>query len=197
MAINFGDADTADAQYLHAEILQLRNQQFYLGTLALAGSGLTAFIAPAATAITQGRIPELTLVGASLGWLLLLALLYWWSSALWTLIAVFSKYLELRELSNWEGFYRTMPLKNSIAPSQSWFVALAFTIYGSLVVASSSLAAISAPTNIELGRIGASVLISSLGLFLGFVWFTYFARLKRAAKITKILSRAVQTRNAN
>jgi hypothetical protein len=52
-----------DIEKLHTESLQLRNQQFYLGTLALAGSGLTALIAPAASALimdTRVAIKALT-----------------------------------------------------------------------------------------------------------------------------------------
>ena len=67
--------DEQDTQELHSESLQLRNQQFYLGTLAIAGRGLTALVAPAASAITVGNIPETALVGGAVSWLILLTLL--------------------------------------------------------------------------------------------------------------------------
>jgi hypothetical protein len=180
-------SDEQDTQKLHDEVLQLRNQQFYLGTLALAGSGLTALVAPAASAITQGTIPETALVGGAVSWLVLLALLFLWSLALRRLITIISHYLELRGLSRWEPDFRALyHSKKGVFPSQSHFVAVAFTIYGVLVVSSCILAALSVPDRIYLGRVGYSILAGCLLAYLLIVWICHARRIKKDPEIVRL-----------
>jgi len=64
--VNYFENFAHDVEKLHFESLQLRNQQFQLAAISLAGSGVTAWIAPGLTAFVQGTIPEIALVGGSL-----------------------------------------------------------------------------------------------------------------------------------
>jgi len=173
-----------DTEKLHLEALQLRNQQFYLGTMALAGSGLTALIAPAASALTQKMIPEIALVGAAIFWLVLLTLLFHWSLGLRRLISIISRYLEEKQTSPWETDFRSFN-KIHQCPCQSRFVSFAFSVYGVLAVGSSILAAVSTPERIKLSPIGGCILIASIIGYLLMIRRGYKGRKEKDEGIVK------------
>ena len=122
-----------DIAKLQAEIHQLRNQQFTLGTLAITAFGLAAWLLPQPK---QGESynPLLAAV-ASLGLLVLFWLMLRWTRTLWTVIAVIARYLELRGASEWERDFRDFTACNECISnlSQSRAVALVYMWLGILV----------------------------------------------------------------
>lgn len=94
-----------DTEELHLESLQLRNQQFILGSIALTGSGLSAWLLPGIAAAANGSVSELALVTATLCWILMLFVLFRWTLALRQMIRIISEYLRCREESAWEGHF--------------------------------------------------------------------------------------------
>ena len=86
--------DATDASKLHAEINQLRNQEFLITSFAL------AFFAGSISEIAQEP-------GLSIALLVVLAALFLWYYALCALRTRISVYLEVTNLSKWEGDYRT------------------------------------------------------------------------------------------
>jgi len=184
-----------DAAKLHTESLQLRNQQFYLGTLALAGSGVAAWIAPGLSAVTEKTITQTALVTASLTWLLLLLLLYCWSLALRHIIAAISVYLEITGLSYWEPrFRRCSTSGKAIRSHQTEYVAVAFSIYGLVAVAGSIVAAHceGKPINpsvgqhadsIELKPGGIALLLACYGIYVFTIWRMRLASSRRDPKV--------------
>ncbi|MEW4487039.1 hypothetical protein AB1L42_03110 [Thalassoglobus sp. JC818] len=132
-----------DAQKLHAESLQLRSQQFFLSTVALAGAGLSAWVGPGLAGLTDSRIGFFGLFTATFCWLGLLAFLYEWTLILRRLIHVIGWYLQLNDLSNWEKQFRAFTIAhqgkiNLLEPtppekyirSQNDFYYWAFVLYG-------------------------------------------------------------------
>lgn len=121
-----------DIRKLHAEIQQLRNQQFTLGTLALTAFGLSSWILPRSPYGTNqaALYSYATIALTSILWLMLR-----WSKTLWTLTAIISKYLELRGLSEWEKDFRSFIRKNSDYSyrSQSKAVASMYLMLGIFV----------------------------------------------------------------
>lgn len=175
------EIEQGDLTKLHAESLQLRNQQFLLGTVALTGSGLSAWITPGIVALTEKQVPELALVGGTLIWLVLLGVLFEWSLALRRLISVVSRYLEARGYSKWEAHFRLFP--TMLAPSQSGFVAGAFGIYGCIAFTSAILAHTAVPERVALSSAGRAVLELALIAYL----FLVVVRTMRREKGTEIL----------
>jgi len=109
----------------------LRNQQFMLGTLALTGSGLSAWI-------VTSKADESVAIGVSLSWLLMLFILFHWSIALRKLITIISEYLKVHQLSKWETAFYVLHQNNSrLIPSQTLFIVIVFLLYGVIVVAGS------------------------------------------------------------
>ncbi|TWT42596.1 hypothetical protein KOR42_47050 [Thalassoglobus neptunius] len=132
-----------DAQKLHAESLQLRSQQFFLSTVALAGAGLSAWVGPGLAGLTESTIGFFALFTATACWLGLLAFLYEWTLILRRLIHVIGWYLQLNDLSDWEKRFRAFTLTHQgkidfLEPtppdkyirSQNDFYFWAFVLYG-------------------------------------------------------------------
>lgn len=165
------DVKTNDVEKLHLESLQLRNQQFHLAALSLAGSGITAWMGPALVAITQGTVPEKAIVGGSLFWLVLLTFLYLWSLSLRSLIAVISQYLDVKGFSHWENHYRSFTdYTKSKFHTQTRFTAVIFTVYGVIATGGAFIAAWAAPDKVHLSHVGALILLISLISYITFVW---------------------------
>jgi hypothetical protein len=164
--------NSADVAKLHSESLQLRNQQFLLGTLALTGSGLSAWLAPGITAMNGGAIEAPVLIGATISWLIMLYVLFYWSLGLRKLITVISEYLKLNHLSEWEhDFFALHQNNRKLIPSQTLFVVIVFHLYGIVVVGGSLISTTS--TNVHITRNGIAVLLSCLVLYLVSVAVTY------------------------
>jgi hypothetical protein len=177
--MNSQDVENHDVEKLHLESLQLRNQQFQLAAISLAGSGITAWIAPGLTALAQGRIPEIALVGGSIFWLVLLAFLYLWSLSLRAMIAVISQYLDVNEFTYWENHYRSFTEKTrSRFHRQTRFTAVIFTVYGIIATGGAFVAAWAAPEKVQLSLRGNIILLVSVVLYIVIVWVCYLIRNK-------------------
>ena len=124
-----------DVRKLQAEMQQARNQQFTLGTVAITAFGLSAWLLPRPT---PGSTYAADMsAAASIALLVLFWLMLRWTRTLWILITIISRYLELREVSEWEGDFRefTQPNKHLSYRSQSRAVSLIYLILGVLVPA--------------------------------------------------------------
>lgn len=133
--------DSLDVSKLHSESLQLRNQQFIVGTLALTGSGVSAWLAPGITALGGGKINDVIIIASTVAWLAMLCLLYLWSLRLRFLIAVIYEYLTFKKASKWEeAFAGVYGDKENQIPSQTESVLRAFILYGVVVVTGGWLA---------------------------------------------------------
>jgi hypothetical protein len=121
-----------DIRKLHAEIQQLRNQQFTLGTLALTAFGLSSWIFPR---FPYGPNQAALYSYATVALISILWLMLRWSKTLWILTVIISKYLELRGLSEWEKDFRSFIGKNNIYTyrSQSKAVASMYLMLGIFV----------------------------------------------------------------
>ena len=128
-----------DVQKVQTESLQLRNQQFAVGTLALTGSSLAIWFL---TGLPSDRgVPGYPLIAILISWFIILGFLFYWSLNLRTLLAVASEYLKRSTVSgdhasHWEHWYFELPdqacklnFKVNI-PSQSAVVVWAFVFYG-------------------------------------------------------------------
>jgi hypothetical protein len=116
----------SDVAKANAEILQLRNQQFFIATLALSGSGLAIWFL---TELTSESIDHTVaqIITLYLSWLSLLAFLYRWSLSLFKLLTVVSEFLKCsnirrdtdkdekdnEESSVWEIWYYNLPRDES------------------------------------------------------------------------------------
>ena len=114
-----------DIRKLHAEIQQLRNQQFTLGTLALTAFGLSSWIFPR---FSYGPNQAALYSYATVALISILWLMLRWSKTLWILTLIISKYLELRGLSEWEKDFRSFIKKNNIYTYRSQSKAVASKI---------------------------------------------------------------------
>jgi hypothetical protein len=93
------EIEKLDTTKLHTESNQLRNQQFVLGTLALAAVGYSSWLIP----VLSGRSQDGSAHGiATICLLVLLSILFTWSIAIRRMIGTISEYLEVRGLSRWE-----------------------------------------------------------------------------------------------
>jgi hypothetical protein len=121
-----------DIRKLHSEMQQARNQQFTLGTVALTAFGLSSWMLPRSEhGVGQSALyAYATIALISIFWLMLR-----WSKTLWTLIVIISKYLELRDLSEWEKDFRgfSATSKELLYRSQSRAVASMYLLLGILV----------------------------------------------------------------
>ena len=100
------DIDKLDAAKLHAEINQLRNQQFMISIAALSFFGVViAWILPEKSVL--GQAEKVAAAGFAIafviGFLFALGLLFFWLTRLTKMITRISTYLVAQELSNWEG----------------------------------------------------------------------------------------------
>jgi hypothetical protein len=195
--MNPDNIDRLDGSKLHTESLQLRSQQFQLATIALTGSGITAWLAPGIIALTKVTIPQAALLVGIMSWLVLLVILFLWSLSLRSLISIISQYLDYWQLSRWEARFRefqkeciTTPKGDhasssrkpdssppcqqedsgtaSLYKSQTVFTAYAFAAYGILPVAGVIVTAIAFPANLPLSRMGHIQLLVALA---GYLWF--------------------------
>lgn len=137
----------ADVTKLHAESLQLRSQQFFIGTLALTGSGLAlGFSTKISTSDpSKGWVMLIILVA----WLVVLGFLFYWSLSLKSLISVISEYLKnstvngingVKPVTHWEKWYDSLKdgqgedkaaSKNYLI-SQTALIKTAFCGYGTI-----------------------------------------------------------------
>jgi hypothetical protein len=196
MATN--EIDLADAAKLQNEALQLRNQQFQLGTIALAGSGLTAWVAPGLTAVTQGEIPEIALLAASLTWLLLLGVLFAWSLSLRRLIVIISQYLEQKKLSNWEPRFRKFHLRpDRVYRSQTKSITVAFLVYGFVAIAGSVLAAIATPEKIKLSPAGMIAIGAAYCVYISALYALLSSNRRVDKKIAKAWEEEIKAESMN
>ena len=167
--LSMNDTDIAK---LHSESLQLRNQQFLLGTLALTGSGLSAWLAPGITAMNGGAIQAPVLIGATISWLIMLYVLFYWSLGLRKLITVISEYLKLNRLSEWEHDFFVLHQNNrKLIPSQTLFVVIVFHLYGVVVVGGSIISTTS--TNVHITPTGICLLLACLVVYMISIGVTY------------------------
>ncbi len=174
-----------EAAKLHSESLQLRNQQFLLGTLALTGSGLSAWLAPGITAMNGGAIEATVLIGATISWLIMLYVLFYWSLGLRKLITVISEYLKLNTLSDWEHDFFVLHQNNSkLIPSQTFFVTFVFQLYGVVVVGGSIISTTS--QNVHITPTGIKILIACLAIYMLFICITYCRFQKHNSELKKI-----------
>lgn len=169
-----------DIEKLHTESLQLRNQQFQLATIALAGSGVTAWIAPGIIAIMGAKgttIPEYAIVVSILSWLALLLILYFWSLCLRTLISIISRYLECHNYSPWEVEFRRFQKSGCpvcgnecklgrLYRSQTVATAWAFAAYGVLAVTGAIVTSCVFSEELKLRACGITTLIVFLVVYL-------------------------------
>lgn len=141
-----------DVEKLHAEILQLRNQQFFIGTLALTGSGFALVFLSTLQGDTgptgTNPIPGVTLLGILAAWFFILGFLFRWSLSLRKLITIISEYLKRatvdvdgkvdgKPASHWEEWYYELSNDKKIEKelnieSQTTFVTWAFIFYGAI-----------------------------------------------------------------
>lgn len=155
----------------------MRNQQFQLGTIALAGSGITAWLAPAIIALQsrngEAPIPGWVLVLGIFFWLLLLAILFWWAMSLRSLISIISQYLTHSKLSLWEPRFRLFQeppiscqgIKSRYYASQTLLSTVSFLVYGLIPVASAILFAQAFPKKIIMTCANIVVLILLSGFY--------------------------------
>lgn len=168
----------ADVQKLFAEANQLRAQQFSIGTLAVTGSGLSAWLLPGLSAIVEKGIKPGLLVGATVFWLLLLGILFRWSLELRRVISVISWYLDLTGSSVWEGAFRGFRTTHrKLYWSQSNFIFCVFSFYGVLAVVSGLIASISGPDSAKLSLGGYASLAAFLLLYISVIsWLQWLSR---------------------
>jgi len=123
-----------DIGKLHSESLQLRGQQFQIVTLALASTGISAWLIPAIS--SGGDITVAAVVIATGSWLFLLYILFAWSLSLKRLIDVIGSYLKKNELSDWEGNFNRFHKESKIHTGQTKFSFFIFMAYGFIVTLS-------------------------------------------------------------
>ncbi len=127
-----------DITKLHAESLQLRNQQFQIVTLALASTGISAWLIPAISS-GENKLPDILIFGSTVSWLFLLLIFFAWSLSLKRLIDIISRYLRLRNDSEWEIHYSAYNKQTKLTPKQTRFSLWIFYLYGSIVTISGLL----------------------------------------------------------
>lgn len=171
--VDLNSLDSFDVEKLHNEVLQLRSQQFFIGTLALAGSGATAWIGPVLALLAKNPVSQFALIGFVFSWLLLLCILYYWALTLRRIIAIISLYLELRGLSQWEpDFRKTYEENKRLFPSQTIFVSIIFAFYGILAI----LGAFFASDIVSLNWFGISILSILIFIYPSIIFFMYHQR---------------------
>ncbi len=118
------DLQAFEVQKIYDEIHQLRNQQCLITLAAITFFGATAAWSFDASIVfddkclSEGALPKPLgsfCFALEIGLLLILGVLFYWLSALSKVIARFSIYLELRNLSIWEKHYS---IYDSILPRQ-------------------------------------------------------------------------------
>lgn len=135
-----------DVEKLHAESLQLRSQQFFIGTLALTGSGLALGFSTGLS--TSSNLSSWVMLIILVSWLFVLGFLFYWSLSLKSLVMVISEYLKSSRVgkdpaTHWESWYYYLSAtkgKNlvsaratSIYPSsQTALIQTAFLGYGAI-----------------------------------------------------------------
>ena len=131
-----------DVNKLHSESLQLRNQQFQIVTIALASTGISAWIVPAITSnmSTDNPFNETVIVTATIVWIILLGVLFFWSLSLKRLIDIISIYLKKKEVSEWEENFRQFDKESKLYKSQTGYSFFVFLCYGWIVSASGYIA---------------------------------------------------------
>lgn len=130
------DIPIADVEKVHAESLQLRNQQFIIGTIALTGSGLSLWFFTKLYEDNSGN-PGLTLFVVLFSWYFIFVFLFYWSLTLRKIITIISEYLKRSTVAgepatHWEHWYFEHSRKNGKIKikSQTKHVKWALIFYG-------------------------------------------------------------------
>ena len=142
-----------DVNKLHSETLQLRNQQFQIVTLALASTGISAWLIPAISSGDEVFDNKVILI-ASGSWMFLLANFFSWSLSLKRLIDVIGIYLKMNNFSDWEGAFNQFHKTSKIHLGQTKFSLLIFWSYGVIVTISGAIAVNKLEWQLSLGIIG-------------------------------------------
>jgi hypothetical protein len=132
--------DTADATKKHAEINQIRNQEFLICSFAL------VFYGASFSAIATEPVLVIPL-------LLAFAALYYWYFTLGAVRTRMSVYLDVKRLSQWEGDYRKFADTTMRHPSQRTAAAVLFVILGVIGTAWGSWKLHSATVPAELHQV--------------------------------------------
>ena len=180
-----------DVEKLHAESLQLRSQQFFIGTLALTGSGLALGFSTGLS--TSSNLSSWVMLIILVSWLFVLAFLFYWSLSLKIVVMVISEYLKTSTVdgqpaTHWEGWYYSLPVaqgqKQSLGKgttknylvSQTRLIQVAFWGYGAIAsvvnIASYLIVGSSQKNDISSGLFCFVVLI----LFTLYLLFILFVR---------------------
>jgi len=142
-----------DISKLQSESLQLRNQQFQIVTLALASTGISAWLIPAVFS-GEGKPNDLVIIAATGSWMFLLGLFFSWSLSLKRLIDVIGSYLKMNHLSEWEDNFFRFHKRSKIHLGQTKYSLYIFLSYGLIVTISGVIAVTQLEWKIALGVIG-------------------------------------------
>ena len=142
-----------DVSKLQSEALQLRNQQFNIVTLALASTGISAWLIPAVFS-GDSKPEDLVIVVATGSWIYLLGLFFSWSLSLKRLIDVISSYLKMKHLSEWEGNFSQFHKTSKIHLGQTKYSLYVFLSYGVIVTLSGVIAINDLEWKFVLGIVG-------------------------------------------
>lgn len=195
-----------DVEKLHAESLQLRSQQFFIGTLALTGSGLALGFSTGLS--TGSNLSSWIMLIILVSWLAVLVFLFYWSLSLKSIVMVISEYLKASKVdgkpaTHWEGWYYSLPvaqgkrqffgksIQKNYLVSQTGLIKVAFWGYGAIAsvvnIASYTIVGSSQKNDMSSGLFCSVVLI----LFTLYVLFIRSVRKdfeRRKEGLTKQLS---------
>ena len=119
--MTLSDIDKLDVAKIHAEINQLRNQQFLITIAAISFFGVSAaWLLPDKTLLQDSKRVEAAVFSFALtiGLLFTMGLLFFWLTRLSNMIARLSTFLVARGLSNWEVFHARYLQNHRSATSQ-------------------------------------------------------------------------------
>jgi len=154
-----------DIQKLHSESLQLRNQQFQIVTIALASTGISAWLIPA---ISSGGPDDKVIMIATFSWIFLLGIFFAWSLSLKRMIDIIAEYLKLNNLSDWEinfkQFHESSNKSSVLHFGQTKFSFIIFLTYG-IIVTASGVNAVSTDYKIILILIGFVYVVACFLMF--------------------------------
>lgn len=150
--------DNLDISKLHSESLQLRNQQFQIITLALASTGISAWLIPI---ISSGRsvIGDEVILIATACWIFLLGIFFSWSLSMKRLIDVIAYYLKKKHNSEWEDQFSRFHKKSKLHLGQTKYSLYIFWSYGLIVIISGIMTIKKDEWRIALGIIGLIYLV--------------------------------------
>lgn len=150
--------DNLDISKLQSETLQLRSQQFQIITLALASTGISAWLIPIISS-RDSVIDDKVILIATSCWIFLLGIFFSWSLSLKRLIDVIAYYLKNKHNSEWEDQFYRFHRKSKLHLGQTKYSLYIFWSYGVIVTISGIITIEKYEWRIVLGIIGLIYLI--------------------------------------